>query len=138
MNFLQGSFGKRNPKEDIDKKFRVESHLRDIWTVLHTTSVYLPESLNENEEKDYTQFVEGILQFATKADDELHNYAKLYRSQNKYNFKTRENAALYLCNFHNSYNLVKEKYLFECTVDNLAKRYGNASAVTEHVKSASL
>ena len=130
MNFLPSSLNKK-PKEEIDHKFRIKSHIKDIWTVLHTSSVYLPETLNEKLEQDYNHFVDGILLFATKEDKDLYNFVKDYKKKNRYNFSSRENASLWLCNLHNSFNLKNDKYLFECTTDNLTQRYGNFTSINK-------
>ena len=137
MNFLPKSFEKK-PKEEIDYKFRLKSHIKDIWTVLHTSSVYLSEKLSETEEKDYIYFVDGILHFATKVDKDLNNLATEYKNKNKYNFSSRENASMWLCNFHNTFNLMNDKYLFECTMDNLTQRYGNYSSINKNNNTHSL
>lgn len=128
MNFLP-KLADKNAKEEIDKKFRLKTHVKDMWTVLHTSSVYLPTKLSENEEQDYVFFVDGILHFATKCDEKLNIFTREYLNKNKYAFSSRENAANWLCNFHNAYNLNNDKYLFECTIENLTQRYGNYSSI---------
>jgi hypothetical protein len=137
MSFLPRSFDKK-PKEEIDRKFRLKSHFKDLWTVLHVSSVYLPEKLNEGEENEYKGFVEGLLHFATKADEDTNKWASDYRQSHKYNFSSRENAALWLCKLHNSYNLKNNKYLFECNMENLTQRYGNNSALSQKSPTSSL
>lgn len=137
MNFFPKSFDKK-PKDEIDHKFRLKSHFKDFWTVLHVSSVYLPSSLSQEEQKDYNNFVDGLIHFGTKADPAIHDWALTYQKNNKFNFSTRDNAALWLCKFHNSYNLLNNKYLFECTIENLTQRYGNATAIQGKSESTSL
>jgi hypothetical protein len=130
MNFFPKPTEK-NAKEEIDRKFRLKSHVKDMWTVLHTSSVYLPEKLNEKEEQEYEYFVDGLLHFATKCDESLNLFTKEYIHKNKYNFQSRESAAKWLCTLHNAYNINNDKYLFECSLENLTQRYGNYSSINK-------
>lgn len=133
MNF--SFFGKGKGKSDLlDNKQTLNSHGKDIWTLLHTSAIYLPDKLSEEDSKDFKNYVEGVLYFSTKFDKKWLNNTKEFVLNNPLNFQSREDASVWLCHFHNHINLLTEKDLFECKVSRIAKRWGNYSQIQQNEK----
>lgn len=126
MNFV---FAKKNKGDILDEKQHLRTHGKDLWTVLHTTSVFLGEKLNAEESETYKDFVFGVLYFGTKPNKTWHDLTMKYISDNPLDIKDRDNAMMWTCKLHNHVNLNNDKDLFECTIDNIAKRWGNYSAI---------
>lgn len=126
-------FKSKNSKSDIlDGKQKIKSHGKEMWNVLHTFSVYLPEKCTNEEANEFSDFVKGVLHFGTKFNHTWHENTKKYIHENPLNFITRKNSMLWICNFHNHVNRQLEKDLFECTEENIAKRWGNLNKIVQN------
>jgi len=129
MNFTS-RFNTQKSKADIlDEKQKVRIHGKEMWNVLHTFSVFFPENPSEEDINTYTSFVNGVLLFGTKFDSNWSNLTKNYIQENPYKFNSREDSMIWMCNFHNYVNVQLEKDLFECTKENIAKRWGNIGSI---------
>ena len=113
-------------KSDIlDSKHKTRTHGKEMWTVLHITSVFFPETPKKEEVNSFEIFVKGILLFGTQFDSNWHDLTKNYIRENPFDFNSRDKSMIWMCNFHNFVNEKLEKDLFECTRENIAKRWGN-------------
>jgi FAD-linked sulfhydryl oxidase len=125
MNISSRFTQQKHKSEILDSKHKVKSHGKEMWTVLHTTSAFLPEKLNKDQEESFSSFVKGVLLFGTKFNKEWNETSLEYIKNHPFNFCDRENSMLWVCNFHNYINMKTEKDLFECTKENLSKRWGS-------------
>lgn len=128
------NFNSKNKGDTLDSKHKSRLHGKDLWTVLHTTSVFLPYKPNDIELEEFTNFVKGILYFGTKFDPKWHKSTSEYIQKNPFDFKDRESSMLWLCKFHNHVNVKTEKDLFECRKEKIAKRWGNYADIKENTK----
>jgi hypothetical protein len=133
-NMFASSNNNKTKADSIDQKHKLRTHGKDMWNTLHTFSAYLPEKLSNSEIEDMTGFVNGVLYYGTKFNLEWHDETQKYIEKNPYNFTTRDNSMLWICNFHNHVNRKLEKDLFECTKENLGKRWGNYIKIKEDHK----
>lgn len=134
MNFANMFGSQRKLKSDVlDSKHKIKAHGKEMWNMLHTFSVYLPETCSTEEAQHFTSFVDGVLKFGTKIDPKWETLTIDYIKEHPYNFAARENAMLWICDFHNYVNIVAEKDLFECTKENIARRWGNYSNVMSNI-----
>jgi hypothetical protein len=124
MNYAY-NFKSKNKGDTLDHKHKSRLHGKDLWTVLHTSSVFLPDKPNKKELSEWTNFVKGILYFGTKFDSNWHKLTIEYIEKNPFHFDDRESSMLWLCKFHNHVNIKTEKDLFECKKEKIAKRWGN-------------
>lgn len=131
MNYAYNFTSSRNKGDILDSKHKTRLHGKDLWTVLHTTSVFLPEKPNETELSEFVNFVKGILYFGTKFDTNWHKLTNDYINRNPFDFKDRESSMIWLCNFHNYVNIKTEKDLFECKKDKISKRWGNYADIVD-------
>ena len=134
MNFSSRFVSQKSKSDILDSKHKISTHGKEMWNVLHITSVFLPEKPNTEEIDHFTNFVNGILIFGTKFDSNWNDLTLKYIKDNPFNFSTRENSMLWVCNFHNFVNEKTEKDLFECTKEKIAKRWGNYSVVMNSVE----
>jgi len=125
MNFSSRFLQQKSKSEILDSKHRTRTHGKEMWNVLHITSVFLPEKPNKEEVDHFTNFVKGILHFGTKFESTWHEYTIKYIKDNPFNFVDRESSMLWICNFHNDVNQKLGKDLFECTKENISQRWGN-------------
>lgn len=132
MNFK--NFGTKSKSDLLDEKSRHRLHGKDIWTVLHTSSVYLPEKPTQEELSEFASFVNGVLVYGTKFNNNWSSLYNEYIKASPFNFTDRENSMISLCNLHNYVNIKLEKDLFECTKENLAKRWGNYANISGNIK----
>jgi FAD-linked sulfhydryl oxidase len=134
MNFVNAISSQSKSKADLmDSKHKIRSHGKEMWNTLHTFSVYLPNKLSEEETKEFSDFVKGILFFGTKFNSAWHDGTMKYIRDNPFKFDTRENSMIWICNFHNNINIKLEKDLFQCTKDKIAKRWGNYNKIVEFI-----
>jgi hypothetical protein len=124
MNYGFG-YRKKSKEDILDRKHKIKTHGKDIWNVLHITSVYLPETLNDEEKEDLNSLFKGILYFGTKFNESWNKSTMDYINSNPLKLSSRDDAMFWVCKFHNHVNVKLEKDLFECTKENLAKRWGN-------------
>jgi hypothetical protein len=136
FNFLgnNNKIKKQPPIEIIEPKIRSKLHLKDLWSILHISAIFLPSKNEKEFENAMNNFADGLVEFGSFTDG-----AKIikttyieYKKNKKLNFSNREKASLSLCHFHNHINLLTEKELFECTMDNISKRWGNFNDVTNN------
>ena len=125
MNFISRFNNQKSKSEILDSKQKIKSHGKEMWTLLHTSSVFLPETLSQEQTLSYNSFVKGILHFGTKFNSEWTKETLEYIEKHPFEFNTRENSMIWICNFHNYINMKTEKDLFECTKENLYYRWGS-------------
>ena len=134
MNYAFNLSASKNKSDILDSKYKSRLHGKDLWTVLHTSSVFLPEKPNDTEILDWTNFVKGILHFGTKFDPSWHHLTIDYIKKNPFEFMDRESSMMWICNFHNFVNIKTEKDLFECKKENIAMRWGNYAEIFDFSK----
>ncbi len=116
----------------VDEKNRAVLHRKEMWNILHTFSVYLDKNSTEKEIESYKDFIYGILYFGAKNDkvwqENLNKFDKILPLKG---IQNRDDAILWNCKFHNYINIKLEKDLFECNIENIAKRWGNYNKIVE-------
>jgi len=133
MDFMKinTSSPKQTPMEVIEPKLRNKIHYGDLWVMMHTAAIFLPEKLDKTQESHIKNYIEGIVTFGNITPNS--KLKKLYSDykimNNNQDFSTRENASVWLCNFHNYVNLLNDKDLFECKIENIARRWGNSNVI---------
>jgi len=114
----------------VDEKNRKKLHGKEIWNIMHTFSVYLNKNATQEEINSYKDFIYGILYFGTKNDN---NWQENFKSFDKIlplqSINNRDDAILWNCKFHNYVNIKLEKDLFECSLGNISKRWGNYNKI---------
>ncbi len=119
--------------EILDKKSTTRTHGKDIWVLLHTTTVYLPEPMTQEHQTTLHDFIKGILYFSTKFNKTWHSNTLSYLNANPIDTSTRESSMLWVCHYHNHINLLLDKDQFECNKENIAKRWGNFNSITNNI-----
>ncbi len=115
----------------LDSKQKTRTHGKDMWTVLHTFSVFMPDRPSSEEVETFTSFIKGVLLYGTKLDSDWNSLTLTYIKENPFNFSSRDESMLWMCNFHNYINKKLEKDLFECTNEKLSKRWGNYGKIIQ-------
>jgi hypothetical protein len=130
MNFASRYTQQKSKGDVLDAKQKIRIHGKEIWNVLHTFSNFVPENPTREESEAYSAFIEGVLVFGTKFDQNWHNLTLQYITANPLDVTSRDTSMMWVCNFHNFVNVKLEKDLFECTKENLAKRWGNKASIS--------
>lgn len=109
----------------IDKKQKVKTSFRQIWSVLHTTAAYLPNRLSEDEESTFRAFVEATLHFGSKRNAEWKNVIDEAKNFVRLDFSSRDSSTISLCFLHNkvSWELGKEQH--PCNIEALNSIWGH-------------
>lgn len=116
----------------VDEKNRKILHGKEIWNILHTYSVYLDKTASCKEIQTYKDFIYGVLYFGTKNDIIMkESFDKFNRILPFQNIKSRDEAIMWNCKFHNYVNIKLEKDIFECSLENISKRWGNYKKIIE-------
>jgi hypothetical protein len=142
MDFANYNFkGKKNvdKSEILDTKHKRKTHFKDLWIMLHTTAVFLPDEEEFNDVKDYHSLVKGVLYFGLKFDEKLVNISQKFLKENPIEeVQTRDQAMIWNCTLHNEMNKELGKDLFECKIENIAKRWGNYNHIINHSRTSYL
>lgn len=109
----------------IDKKQKVKTSFRQIWSVLHTTASYLPSRLSEEEESNYRAFVEATLYFGSKKNEEWKKMIEEAKNFVRLDFSSRDSSVLSLCHFHNKINWELGKEQQVCNIETLNATWGH-------------
>jgi hypothetical protein len=118
--------------KSLDKKHALKTHIKDLWVVLHTTSVYLPPSLSGEQTNSYSDFIKGLIAFGTKFDNKFSKASDEFLFSNPIG-KDRNSIILWICHYHNHINELYEKDLFECELSTIAKRWGNYNSIINNI-----
>jgi hypothetical protein len=116
----------------LDKKHTIKTHIKDFWVLLHTTSVYLPADLTEDQATSYSDLIKGLIGFGTKFDKKFANASNEFFANNPIG-KDKNDIILWTCNYHNHINELYDKDLFECDLAKIAKRWGNYNSIVNNI-----
>jgi hypothetical protein len=116
----------------LDKKHTIKTHIKDFWVLVHTTTVYLPKTLTEEQSTALSDFMKSLIHFGTKFDKIFSKTSEEFLKLNPLS-SDRNNIILWTCHYHNHINELFEKDLFECNLENIAKRWGNYNSILNNI-----
>ena len=109
----------------IDKQQKKFSSIRQTWNVLHTFAAYLPDKLNNKEEKAFNDFFHSVIYFTSKSDENWKEIVERELNTTKFDFTGRDSASISLCHFHNKINFRLNKEQFPCTLKEIDEVWGH-------------
>lgn len=94
---------------------------RATWSFLHTTAAYYPTNPSEMEKRAAEALITGITALYPCVHCREHFAAEV--QEEPFDYTSRETFSKSLCTHHNKVNEMLEKEIFDCSKENLEKRW---------------
>lgn len=114
----------QTPSEIFDHNQKQKVTITQMWNLIHTTSIYIPDSMSVTELQSYKSFLDSIFYFSKKTNQEFKKKIEKSIDECHINYSSRDDIVLSLCHLHNRVNLYSGKDQFPCIMNEIEERWG--------------
>ncbi len=97
---------------------------RRTWNLLHSMSAYFPEKPTEEDKTSAREFVELFMEVGIDYPQWGERFLRHMREKDSIDLADRQRFSEWMCRQHNRVNNERGKPEFDCTYENLRKRWG--------------
>lgn len=127
MNFFKSSMDKRKKEETVEQKRATECPLdrqelgNATWGLLHSIGIYYPDKPTPEYQAKAKAFVEAlaVMYPCVHCSEDFQKEIAKFPPR----VESRTTFSMWLCEQHNIVNRKLHKPVFECTMENLSKRW---------------
>lgn len=115
----------KNINEIFDNRQKNEVSIKQMWNLIHTSAAYLPNNFENSQHVMFENYINSILHFTKKSNKNFSSIIDEAYKSTEFNYTTRDNSCISLCNFHNNINVLLDKWSYPCNIEDLNERWGS-------------
>ena len=97
---------------------------RRVWNLLHSTTAYYPEKATAEEQENAKVFIEEFMRIGIDYEEWGNKFLQKMREENPLKAGGRQEFSEWMCRQHNYINKERGIEEFDCSYENLRKRWG--------------